>query len=97
MKYTCAQNCHSEVAVDMIFSVDGMFGRCEAAPLTDVYTYDVTPAMVQRFQTLLQKLAHRGWCINVTIATAHIIVTMVIKAATRAPQNSRINSETLCV
>uniref|UniRef100_A0A8C2J7A0 Receptor-type tyrosine-protein phosphatase N2-like n=1 Tax=Cyprinus carpio TaxID=7962 RepID=A0A8C2J7A0_CYPCA len=39
---------------------DGMFGRCEAAPLTDVYTYDVTPAMVQRFQTLLQKLAHRG-------------------------------------
>uniref|UniRef100_A0A8C2J9K7 Receptor-type tyrosine-protein phosphatase N2 n=1 Tax=Cyprinus carpio TaxID=7962 RepID=A0A8C2J9K7_CYPCA len=96
MKYTCAQNCHSEVAVDLIFSVDGMFGRCEAAPLTDVYTYDVTPAMVQRFQTLLQKLAHRGWCINVTIATAHIIVTMVIKAATRAPQNSRINSETLC-
>uniref|UniRef100_A0A8C2JA00 Receptor-type tyrosine-protein phosphatase N2 n=1 Tax=Cyprinus carpio TaxID=7962 RepID=A0A8C2JA00_CYPCA len=93
--YTCAQNCHSEVAVDLIFSVDGMFGRCEAAPLTDVYTYDVTPAMVQRFQTLLQKLAHRGWCINVTIATAHIIVTMVIKAATRAPQNSRINSETL--
>uniref|UniRef100_A0A8C2JCF2 Protein tyrosine phosphatase receptor type N2 n=1 Tax=Cyprinus carpio TaxID=7962 RepID=A0A8C2JCF2_CYPCA len=86
----------SDLAVDLIFSVDGMFGRCEAAPLTDVYTYDVTPAMVQRFQTLLQKLAHRGWCINVTIATAHIIVTMVIKAATRAPQNSRINSETLC-
>uniref|UniRef100_A0A8C2BD14 Receptor-type tyrosine-protein phosphatase N2 n=1 Tax=Cyprinus carpio TaxID=7962 RepID=A0A8C2BD14_CYPCA len=93
--YSCAQNCHSEVAVDMIFSVDGMFGRCEAAPLTDVYTYDVTPATVQRFQTLLQKLAHRGWCINVTIATAHIIVTMVIKAATRAPQNSRMNSEAL--
>ncbi|XP_016344051.1 receptor-type tyrosine-protein phosphatase N2-like [Sinocyclocheilus anshuiensis] len=39
---------------------DGMFGRCEAAPLTDVYTYDVTPATVQRFRTLLQKLAHRG-------------------------------------
>uniref|UniRef100_A0A8C2BFH4 Receptor-type tyrosine-protein phosphatase N2 n=1 Tax=Cyprinus carpio TaxID=7962 RepID=A0A8C2BFH4_CYPCA len=97
MKYSCAQNCHSEVAVDMIFSVDGMFGRCEAAPLTDVYTYDVTPATVQRFQTLLQKLAHRGWCINVTIATAHIIVTMVIKAATRAPQNSRMNSEALCI
>ncbi|XP_073711527.1 solute carrier organic anion transporter family member 5A1b isoform X1 [Misgurnus anguillicaudatus] len=39
---------------------DGMFGRCEAAPLTDVYTYDVSPATVQRFRTLLQKLAHRG-------------------------------------
>lgn len=39
---------------------DGMFGRCEAAPLTDVYTYDVTPATVQRFRTLLQRLAHRG-------------------------------------
>uniref|UniRef100_A0A671K6M1 Protein tyrosine phosphatase receptor type N2 n=1 Tax=Sinocyclocheilus anshuiensis TaxID=1608454 RepID=A0A671K6M1_9TELE len=97
MKYTCAQNCHSEVAVDMIFSVDGMFGRCEAAPLTDVYTYDVTPATVQRFRTLLQKLAHRGWCINVTIATAHITVTMVIKATPRAPQNSRIKSGALCV
>ncbi|XP_059419218.1 receptor-type tyrosine-protein phosphatase N2-like isoform X1 [Carassius carassius] len=39
---------------------DGMLGRCEAAPLTDVYTYDVTPATLQRFRTLLQKLAHRG-------------------------------------
>ncbi|KTG18786.1 hypothetical protein cypCar_00020220 [Cyprinus carpio] len=38
---------------------DGMFGRCEAAPLTAVYTYDVTAATVQRFRTLLQKLAHR--------------------------------------
>ncbi|XP_051552771.1 receptor-type tyrosine-protein phosphatase N2-like isoform X2 [Myxocyprinus asiaticus] len=39
---------------------DGMFGRCEAAPLTDVYTYDITPATVQRFRVLLQRLAHRG-------------------------------------
>ncbi|XP_043073740.1 solute carrier organic anion transporter family member 5A1b isoform X3 [Puntigrus tetrazona] len=39
---------------------DGMFGRCEAAPLTNVYTYDVSAATVQRFRTLLQKLAHRG-------------------------------------
>ncbi|XP_056600342.1 solute carrier organic anion transporter family member 5A1b [Triplophysa dalaica] len=39
---------------------DGMFGRCEAAPLTDVYTYDITPATVQRYRTLLQRLAHRG-------------------------------------
>ncbi|XDV27866.1 hypothetical protein PO909_031329 [Leuciscus waleckii] len=39
---------------------DGMLGRCEAAPLTEVYTYDVTPATVQRFRILLQRLAHRG-------------------------------------
>ncbi|XP_051985483.1 solute carrier organic anion transporter family member 5A1b isoform X2 [Xyrauchen texanus] len=40
---------------------DGMFGRCESAPLTDVYTYDITPATVQRFRVLLQRLAHRGF------------------------------------
>ncbi|TRY66343.1 hypothetical protein DNTS_024333 [Danionella cerebrum] len=39
---------------------DGMLGRCEAAPLTDVYTYDVTPSTVQRIRLLLQRLAHRG-------------------------------------
>lgn len=39
---------------------DGMLGRCEAAPLTNVYTYDVTPATVQRLRNLLQRLAHRG-------------------------------------
>lgn len=63
----------------MIFFVDGMLGRCEAAPLTEVYTYDVTPATVQRFRMLLQRLAHRGRCNNVTIATAHITVAMVIR------------------
>uniref|UniRef100_A0A673IWZ2 Receptor-type tyrosine-protein phosphatase N2-like n=1 Tax=Sinocyclocheilus rhinocerous TaxID=307959 RepID=A0A673IWZ2_9TELE len=52
--------CNFLLAVDLIFSIDGMFGRCEAAPLTAVYTYDVTAATVQRFRTLLQKLAHRG-------------------------------------
>lgn len=85
------------MAVDLILSVDGMLGRCEAAPLTGVYTYDVTPATVQRFRTLLQRLAHRGRCINVTIATAHITVTMVIKATQGAPQHSRIKSEALSV
>lgn len=75
----CAHNCQSEEAVDLIFSVDGMLGRCEAAPLTEVYTYDVTPATVQRFRMLLQRLAHRGRCNNVTIATAHITVAMVIR------------------
>lgn len=93
----CAHNCQSEEVVDLIFSVDGMLGRCEAAPLTEVYTYDVTPATVQRFRMLLQRLAHRGRCNNVAIATAHITVAMVIKAAPRAPQQFRIKSEALCV
>uniref|UniRef100_A0A672N974 Uncharacterized protein n=1 Tax=Sinocyclocheilus grahami TaxID=75366 RepID=A0A672N974_SINGR len=60
--YSCLYLC---TKLSLIFSVDGMFGRCEAAPLTDVYTYDVTPATVQRFRTLLQKLAHREFNMNI--------------------------------
>ncbi|XP_012994821.2 receptor-type tyrosine-protein phosphatase N2 isoform X2 [Esox lucius] len=41
---------------------DGMFGRCHSTgvPVTEVFTYDVSPAVVQHFHTLLQKLSHRG-------------------------------------
>ncbi|XP_056913826.1 receptor-type tyrosine-protein phosphatase N2-like isoform X2 [Takifugu flavidus] len=39
---------------------DGMFGRCHSDPLTEVYTYDVSPAVVQRFRILLEKLSNRG-------------------------------------
>ncbi|XP_041697904.1 receptor-type tyrosine-protein phosphatase N2-like [Coregonus clupeaformis] len=41
---------------------DGMFGRCHSTPVpvTEVYTYDVSLSVVQRFRTLLQKLSHRG-------------------------------------
>ncbi|XP_042163775.1 receptor-type tyrosine-protein phosphatase N2 [Oncorhynchus tshawytscha] len=41
---------------------DGMFGRCQSTPVpvAEVYTYDVSPSVVQRFRTLLQKLTHRG-------------------------------------
>eukprot|EP00063_Salmo_salar_P020146 XP_013994981.1 PREDICTED: receptor-type tyrosine-protein phosphatase N2-like isoform X1 [Salmo salar] len=41
---------------------DGMFGRCHSmpVPVTEVYTYDVSLSVVQRFRTLLQKLSHRG-------------------------------------
>uniref|UniRef100_A0A3P8ZST7 Protein tyrosine phosphatase receptor type N2 n=1 Tax=Esox lucius TaxID=8010 RepID=A0A3P8ZST7_ESOLU len=40
----------------------GMFGRCHSTgvPVTEVFTYDVSPAVVQHFHTLLQKLSHRG-------------------------------------
>ncbi|XP_062413587.1 receptor-type tyrosine-protein phosphatase N2-like isoform X2 [Pungitius pungitius] len=40
--------------------VDGVFGRCHPAPVKDVYTYDVSPSVVQRFRTLLEKLSNRG-------------------------------------
>ncbi|KAM6919191.1 receptor-type tyrosine-protein phosphatase N2-like [Xenentodon cancila] len=39
---------------------DGMFGRCHSVPVKDVYTYDVSPPVVQRFRILLEKLSNRG-------------------------------------
>nr|XP_040028017.1 receptor-type tyrosine-protein phosphatase N2-like [Gasterosteus aculeatus aculeatus] len=39
---------------------DGVFGRCHPAPVKEVYTYDVSPSVVQRFRTLLEKLSNRG-------------------------------------
>ncbi|KAM8849683.1 solute carrier organic anion transporter family member 5A1b isoform 2-T2 [Spinachia spinachia] len=39
---------------------DAVFGRCHPAPAKDVYTYDVSPSVVQRFRTLLEKLSNRG-------------------------------------
>uniref|UniRef100_A0A8P4KMM0 Receptor-type tyrosine-protein phosphatase N2 n=1 Tax=Dicentrarchus labrax TaxID=13489 RepID=A0A8P4KMM0_DICLA len=39
---------------------DGMFGRCQSVPVKEVYTYDVSPSVVQRFRTLLEKLSNRG-------------------------------------
>uniref|UniRef100_UPI0037E96F76 receptor-type tyrosine-protein phosphatase N2-like n=1 Tax=Semicossyphus pulcher TaxID=241346 RepID=UPI0037E96F76 len=37
-----------------------MFGKCHSVPLKEVYTYDVSPSVVQRFRTLLEKLSDRG-------------------------------------
>uniref|UniRef100_A0A8P4GCX7 Receptor-type tyrosine-protein phosphatase N2 n=1 Tax=Dicentrarchus labrax TaxID=13489 RepID=A0A8P4GCX7_DICLA len=39
---------------------DGMFGRCQSVPVKEVYTYDVSPSVVQRFRTLLEKLSNRA-------------------------------------
>ncbi|XP_047445765.1 receptor-type tyrosine-protein phosphatase N2-like [Mugil cephalus] len=39
---------------------DGMFGRCHSVPVREVYTYDVSPSVVQRFRMLLEKLSIRG-------------------------------------
>ncbi|KAM9844971.1 solute carrier organic anion transporter family member 5A1b [Aulostomus maculatus] len=39
---------------------DGMFGRCHAVPVKEVYTYDVSLPVVQRFRVLLEKLSNSG-------------------------------------
>nr|XP_019963888.1 PREDICTED: receptor-type tyrosine-protein phosphatase N2-like [Paralichthys olivaceus] len=39
---------------------DGMFGKCHSVPVKDVYTYDVSTSVVQRFRMLLEKLSNRG-------------------------------------
>lgn len=46
---------HYEICVN-----DGMFGRCHSVPVKEVYTYDVSPSVVQRFRSLLEKLSNRG-------------------------------------
>ncbi|KAJ8268612.1 hypothetical protein COCON_G00137840 [Conger conger] len=43
-----------------VCSNDGVFGRCQNVPVTEVYTYDVSPSSLLRLRTLLQKLSHRG-------------------------------------
>uniref|UniRef100_A0AAQ6IKA7 Protein tyrosine phosphatase receptor type N2 n=1 Tax=Anabas testudineus TaxID=64144 RepID=A0AAQ6IKA7_ANATE len=44
----------------VFLSADGMFGRCHSVPVKEVYTYDVSPSVVQRFRMLLEKLSNRG-------------------------------------
>ncbi|XP_030607491.1 LOW QUALITY PROTEIN: receptor-type tyrosine-protein phosphatase N2-like [Archocentrus centrarchus] len=39
---------------------DGMFGRCHSVPVKEIYTYDVSPSVVQHFRMLLEKLSNRG-------------------------------------
>ncbi|KAM4027401.1 receptor-type tyrosine-protein phosphatase N2 [Anomaloglossus baeobatrachus] len=39
---------------------DGVFGRCQRLPVIDVFKYEVSPSVIQRLRTILQKLSHRG-------------------------------------
>ncbi|KAM4687609.1 receptor-type tyrosine-protein phosphatase N2 [Discoglossus pictus] len=39
---------------------DGVFGRCQRFPVIDVFKYEVSPTVVQRLRTILQRLSHRG-------------------------------------
>ncbi|XP_053571646.1 receptor-type tyrosine-protein phosphatase N2 [Bombina bombina] len=47
---------------------DGVFGRCQRVPVIDVFKYEVSPSVLQRLRTILQKLSHRGltWRDNYT-------------------------------
>ncbi|XP_062377688.1 receptor-type tyrosine-protein phosphatase N2 isoform X2 [Sardina pilchardus] len=40
---------------------DGVFGRCQAFPVTEAYSYDVSPSALRQLRSTLQKLAHRGY------------------------------------
>ncbi|XP_056317882.1 receptor-type tyrosine-protein phosphatase N2 [Danio aesculapii] len=40
---------------------DAVFGQCLRYPGSDVSSFDVSPAAVQRLRSVLQKLAHRGY------------------------------------
>ncbi|XP_075443962.1 receptor-type tyrosine-protein phosphatase N2 isoform X2 [Ascaphus truei] len=40
---------------------DAVFGRCQRVPAIDVFKYEVSPSVVQRLRTILQKLSHRGF------------------------------------
>uniref|UniRef100_A0A673ZXV2 Receptor-type tyrosine-protein phosphatase N2-like n=1 Tax=Salmo trutta TaxID=8032 RepID=A0A673ZXV2_SALTR len=62
------------------YTVYGMFGRCHSTPVpvAEVYTYDVSPSVVQRFRTLLQKLTHRGKYSTVSLAAA-VFIQKVLK------------------
>uniref|UniRef100_A0A673A4B0 Uncharacterized protein n=1 Tax=Sphaeramia orbicularis TaxID=375764 RepID=A0A673A4B0_9TELE len=43
-----------------VLLTDGMFGRCHSVPVKEVYIYDVSPFVVQRFRIMLEKLSNRG-------------------------------------
>ncbi|KAM8775385.1 receptor-type tyrosine-protein phosphatase N2 [Rhynchonycteris naso] len=40
---------------------DGVFGRCQKFPATDIYHYEVSPGVLQRLMATLQKLSHTGF------------------------------------
>ncbi|XP_068091954.1 receptor-type tyrosine-protein phosphatase N2 isoform X2 [Hyperolius riggenbachi] len=48
------------VAVVISQLPDGVFGRCQRLPVIDVFKYEVSPPVVQRLRSILQKLSHRG-------------------------------------
>uniref|UniRef100_A0A669DUX1 Receptor-type tyrosine-protein phosphatase N2 n=1 Tax=Oreochromis niloticus TaxID=8128 RepID=A0A669DUX1_ORENI len=50
----------AQIYLSVYVLTDGMFGRCHSVPVKEIYTYDVSPSVVQRFRMLLEKLSNRG-------------------------------------
>uniref|UniRef100_A0A8C8F6L9 Protein tyrosine phosphatase receptor type N2 n=1 Tax=Oncorhynchus tshawytscha TaxID=74940 RepID=A0A8C8F6L9_ONCTS len=72
----------------VVLSPDGMFGRCQSTPVpvAEVYTYDVSPSVVQRFRTLLQKLTHRG---KYSTPTLPLQFLLLLPSLSSTPDKSR--------
>lgn len=43
-----------------LFLTDGVFGRCQKVPVTDVYHYEVSPGAQQRLRAALLQLSRGG-------------------------------------
>uniref|UniRef100_A0A8D3BYI2 Receptor-type tyrosine-protein phosphatase N2-like n=1 Tax=Scophthalmus maximus TaxID=52904 RepID=A0A8D3BYI2_SCOMX len=56
----CVCLCENVCVVCVSVCVYGMFGKCHSVPVKEVYTYDVSPSVVQRFRMLMEKLSNRG-------------------------------------
>ncbi|XP_036374999.1 receptor-type tyrosine-protein phosphatase N2-like [Megalops cyprinoides] len=72
---------------------DGVFGRCHSIPVTDVYTYEVSPSVLQRLRTLLQKLAHRGltWEDDITQQAISKELSKLRKVSYRRPESGVVD------
>ncbi|XP_029381160.1 receptor-type tyrosine-protein phosphatase N2-like isoform X2 [Echeneis naucrates] len=73
---------------------DGMFGRCHSVPVKEVYTYDVSPSVVQRFRMLLEKLSNRGltWEDDATQEVLSKELSKLRRIPYRPPQNGPVYS-----
>ncbi|XP_072268708.1 receptor-type tyrosine-protein phosphatase N2 [Pyxicephalus adspersus] len=68
---------------------DGVFGRCQRRPVIDVFKYEVSPPVVQRLRSILQKLSHRGFTWKDDY-TQHIIaneLSNIRKVYSRPPES----------
>ncbi|KAM7400079.1 hypothetical protein PAMA_004670 [Pampus argenteus] len=69
-----------------------MFGKCHSVPVKEVYTYDVSPSVVQRFRMLLEKLSNRGltWEDDTTQQVLSKELSKLRRIPYRLPQNGPV-------
>ncbi|KAL4624668.1 receptor-type tyrosine-protein phosphatase N2 [Arapaima gigas] len=75
---------------------DAVFGRCQPAPVTDFYIYQVSPSILQHLRSLLQKLARRGltWEDDATQQAVGQELSKLRKVFLRHPESSSANGGT---